>query len=289
MKVAVIGCLCVAASVPLWSAQAQNWIVSPRAPTVGDTIRVERVVAAPAGWTVRVAGPADWGETAEVLGPPLVAPVRGGDGWLVAFTVAAWAPGPVSLQLPAVVRTSADGAVDSLAREWVGFEVASVLPVVERPDTLAPKPALPPLVSREPSAWPAVGALLVACLLLLAGFRWRHRAPRDLSAPAPQTGGNGAGSVPDQRWIGAGEYRAVAARAMAELRGALADAAPDIPESLSVEQCAARLEASHASWPVRELVETLQRLEQAAFAAAVGPDVADLAARARALKRDVIR
>lgn len=79
----------------------------------------------------------------------------------------------------------------------------------------------------------------------------------------------------------------MAARAAAELRGALARAAPDLRESLSVEQLATRLAGRPGAWPVRELTDTLHRLELAAFAAAVGDDVAALAHRARALAQEV--
>jgi hypothetical protein len=68
--------------------------------------------------------------------------------------------------------------------------------------------------------------------------------------------------VPDARWLAAGEPKAVAARAAARVRGALARAGPRPPPAL---------------------VELLEQLERIEFAAVPEGDVAALVSRARAL------
>src|SRR6266545_513822 len=93
--------------------------------------------------------------------------------------------------------------------------------------------------------------------------------------------------VPDARWLAAGEPKAVAARAAQQLRHALAHAIPAAHAALSTAECLAAVERVRPDAPLRELRELLHALDQVAFATAHGVDVVPLAARARALARDL--
>jgi hypothetical protein len=134
------------------------------------------------------------------------------------------------------------------------------------------------------SAIPVVAAVLLSVGALLVLLGWRRRAPRVVAA--------GPGlpvdpEVADGRWLAAGEPKAVAARAAHQLRGAVARAIPDAHEALSTSECLAAVERARPDAPLRDLRELLQALDQVAFATAHGADVAPLAARARALAREL--
>ena len=87
--------------------------------------------------------------------------------------------------------------------------------------------------------------------------------------------------VPSARWLSAGEPKAVAARAAHRLRHALAQSIPEAHEALSTAECLAAIERARPDAPLRDLRELLTALDQVAFAAAHGVDVAPLAARER--------
>lgn len=270
--------------IALWVllAQAGGWTVAPSAPprTVGDTIRLERTIAAPAGWRVR-AGRLPSGAVAEPLGEPVILP-SGSGAWTVRYVVVAWAPGEISLDMPPLWRLGPDGTADSLSGGSATFRVASVIPDSVR--SPAPQPSLGPLRLQRASPVPVIAAVVVAggALLLLLG--WRRRAPRvviDGAALALDA------EVPDQRWLAAGEPKAVAARATHQLRSAVARAVPSAHEALSTTECLAAVEQAWPAAPLRDLRELLQALDHVAFATAHGVDVAPLAARARALAREL--
>lgn len=261
-------------------AQAGGWTAAPSAPTVGDTIRLERTIPAPAGWRVR-AGKLPSGAVAEPLGDAAIVPSASG-GWTIRYAVVAWAPGEISLDMPQLWRLGPDGSADSLAGGTATFRVASVIPDSVR--SPVPQPSLGPLRSQRASPIPVLAAVLLAggALLLLIG--WTRRAPRiviDQSALALDA------EVPDQRWLGAGEPKAVAARATHQLRSAVARAVPSAHEALSTTECLAAVEQAWPNAPLRDLRELLQALDQVAFATAHGVEVAPLAARARALAREL--
>jgi len=228
--------------------------VTPERPTVGDTVWIAWAVAAPAGWRVR---PSVLAGDAELtpLGDPIA--TRTADGWVVRYPVALWTPGPATVRLPTLWRAAPDGSGDSLAGATATLTVASVLPDSGRP---APRPALAALRESRPVAWPAALAALVAVGLLAAGIAWRRRGPAaaaPLAQPAP------AAPVPDARWLGAGEPKAVAARAAARLRRAIARAGSAPPDAVTL----------------------LAHLERVEFAAAQGEDTEELARRALVLAR----
>jgi len=259
--------------------QANGWIVAPSRPTVGDTIQVERTVTAPPGWRIRPGRLAS-ATVAEPLGDAVV--VASSGNWVVRYAVVAWTPGEITLDMPPLWRLGPDGTADSLAGGTATFHVASVIPDSVRAP--APQPSLGPLRLDRSSPIPVIAALLLAGGTLLLLIAWRRRGPRVVAA--------GAGlavdpEVADARWLAAGEPKAVAARAAQRLRRAVAHAVPDAHEALSTEECLAALERARPDAPLRDLRELLVALDQVAFATAHGVEVAPLAARARALAREL--
>ncbi len=261
--------------------QADGWTAAPSQPTVGDTIRIERRITAPAGWRIR-AGRLASSTVAEPLGDPAVLASSPPGQWVVRYAVVAWTPGDITLAMPPLWRLGPDGTADSLSGGTATFHVASVIPdSVKAP---APQPSLGPLRLDRSSALPVIAAVFLAGGALLLLILWRRRGPRSVAA------GQGlpvAAAVPDSRWLAAGEPKAVAARAAQALRRALALAVPDAHEALSTAECLAAVERARPDAPLRDLRELLLALDQVAFATAHGVEVAPLAARARALARDL--
>ena len=232
--------------------------VTPARPTVGDTVWIAWTVAAPAGWRVRP-GPLTADATLAPLGDPVA--TRTADGWLVRYPVALWTPGAVAVPLPTLWRSGPNGSGDSVPGPVASLTVASVLPDSGRP---APRPALAPLRESRPGAWPVVLAVALAAGLLAGGVAWRRRGP---AAAAPAGEPAAAAPVPDARWLAAGEPKAVAARAAARLRQAIA-------------------RSGSAPGDATALLAQLERVE---FAAAQGEDTADLAQRATRLAREIAK
>jgi len=262
-------------------AQTQGWVAAPHQPTVGDTINLERAIFAPPGWRVR-AGKLASTSDAEPLGDPAVVATATPGSWLVRYAVVAWTPGSITLEMPPIWRLGPDGGSDSLAGGNVTFRVASVIPdSVKSP---APQPSLGLLRPERLSPIPVSAAMVLAVGVLLVLVAWRRRAPRALTQ-GPALAGDG--EVPDARWLSAGEPKAVAARAAHGLRRALARAIPEAHEALSTTECLQAVERARPDAPLRDLRELLLALDQVAFATAHGVEVAPLAARARALAREL--
>lgn len=262
-------------------AAADGWAVTPSRVTVGDTIRVERTVSAPPGWRIR-AGRLSSGSVAEPLSDAVVlaTPIPG--QWVVRYAIVAWAPGPTSVEMPAVWRLGPDGSVDSIPGGSATFRVASVIPdSVKSP---GPQPAVGPLRLDRSSPIPVIAAVLLAGGLLALLIAWKRRGPRVVAAA---TGVTRDAEVPDARWLAAGEPKAVAARAAQHLRFALANAIPEAHAALSTEECLAAVERARPDAPLRDLRALLLALDQVAFATAHGVEIAPLAARARALAREL--
>jgi hypothetical protein len=263
--------------------QSGVWTAAPSAPapTVGDTIQLERKITAPPGWRVR-AGKLASTPAAEPLGDAVVFGTA--DGWVVRYAVVAWTPGDLSLEMPALWRLGPDGTADSLSGGTATVHVASVIPdSVKNP---LPQPALGPLRLDRASPIPVIAAVLLAGGVLLLFIFWRRRGPRVVSAG---TGIPVDDTVPDTRWLAAGEPKAVAARAAQGLRRAVAHAIPEAHEGLSTEECLATIAQARPDAPLRDLRDLLHALDQVAFATAHAIDVAPLAARARALARELSR
>ena len=264
--------------VPLM-LQTGDWSVSPPRTTVGDTIRVERTIGTPAGWRVR-AGKLDQYGDVEQLGEPSI--VARPTGWTVRYLIVGWKAGSVTIAMPSLWRLGPDGSTDSLPGGTVTVRIASVIP-----DTLTapqPQPSLGILRLGRPSAIPVTAAVVVSVGLLFGLIAWRRRASR-VGADDPPLARDA--EIPDQRWLAAGEPKAVAARAAQRLRHALARAIPAAHEALSTTEVLAAVERARPDAPLRDLRDLLQALDQVAFATAHGVDVAPLAARARTLAREL--
>ncbi|HWC72810.1 MAG TPA: hypothetical protein VG454_02660 [Gemmatimonadales bacterium] len=262
-------------------AQTPGWTAVPYQPTVGDTIRLERAIAAPPGWRLRAGRLAPTSD-AEPLGDPVVLATPTPGNWVVRYAVVAWTPGSITLEMPPVWRLGPEGSADSVLGGNATFRVASVIPdTVKAP---APQPSLGPLRAERLTPIPAIIAGVLAATVLLALIAWRRRDPRAVpESPALAV----EGEVPDARWLSAGEPKAVAARAAHRLRRALARSIPEAHEALSTTECLQVVERARPDAPLRDLRELLMALDQVAFATAHGVDVGPLAARARALAREL--
>lgn len=256
-----------------------GWSSTPPRPTVGDTVWLELIVTVPAGWRVRP-GRMEQGQDVEPLGEATVH--RSPDGWRVRYPVVAWTPGPHTLSLPPIWRLGPAGQADSVPGGTAGFDVRSVLP--ETGPRPAPKDAMAPLRPELRSIWPPLLAGLLSAGLLLGGLWWRRRPPRR-AYPAPHVPVER--EVPDQRWLAAGEPKAVAVRATRRLRVALAAAVPAAHQALATPECLAALERAAPKAPVRELRDVLSAMDQVAYATAHGVDVAAVAERARRLAAEL--
>jgi hypothetical protein len=259
--------------------QGDGWTAAPSHPTVGDTIRLERTITTPPGWRVR-AGKLEGYTDVEQLGDVAVVPTS--NGWTVRYFIVEWVPGVAGVDMPPIWRLGPDGTSDSLAGGTATFRVASVIPDTVRAP--APQPALGPLRLARANAIPVLAAVLLSAGALLILIGWRRRSPRVMTAGP---GLSVDAEVADARWLAAGEPKAVAARAAHQLRSAVARMIPDAHEALSTSECLAAVERARPDAPLRDLRELLQALDQVAFATAHGVDVAPLAARARALAREL--
>jgi len=261
----------------LLQGPSPGWTAAPSAPTVGDTIWLTRLVPADPGWRVRP-GRLDAARDLEPLGEAAV--LRATGGWLVRYPVVVWTPGRHDVTLPPLWRLGPAGQADSISGGVASLQVRSVLPPADsarRPD---PKPALDPLARSDESALPVVGAGAVAGLALASGMLLRRRRPRKVATAGPTAA---EPETPDARWLAAGEPKAVAARAAARLRAAVARAVPEAHPALSTAECLAVVAARAPALPLRDLRDVLTALDQVDFATAHGADVGALAQRARAL------
>ncbi len=269
----------VVASWRLATGQGGGWSATPAAPTVGDTIWIERAFAVRDGWQVR-AGKLEATEAIEPLADPAVR--RSAGGWVVRYAVVAWKPGAHRLALPPLWLLSPDGRADSTAGGTTSFSVTSVIPdSLRRP---SPQGLLAPLRAAHQDPLPPLVALALAVGLLAVGVAARRRRPRAFE-PAPP--GPVDREVPDTRWLAAGEPKAVAARAIWRLRATLARAVPEAHPALATAECLAVVERARPDAPLRELRDLLEQLDRVAFASAHGTDVAALSALARRLAREL--
>ena len=143
------------------------------APTVGDTIWVERSLRVPPGAQVR---PAEWqlDDDLVLLGPPLL--VRQGDQATVRYPLVAWRAGERILTIPGPILIRANGATDSLPPEVRSVTVASVLPPDRPAEELPVQPEAGIVSQRITSPWPVVAAIaLAAGLWGPVVWWWRRR------------------------------------------------------------------------------------------------------------------
>lgn len=247
-------------------------------PTVGDTIWVRRVVAAPPGRAVRAA---EWmpADEIELLGRARVSPR--GDSVEVAYPVTLWAPGPHLVQVPGPLLVGADGQLDSLPPMAVTLTAASVLPGGPR-DTLKPEPATPAIGLRERTLKPLLALWALAALLLLpAHLLWRRRGRAGVVAPI---GPDASPELPVVRWAEAGEVRVVVGATVESLRGVIASRVPEARTELDTEACLAVLAATRPAWPLVEVADLLRALDEARFGQGTDVDALDMYRRAGELE-----
>ena len=266
------------AGLALALLQASAWSVAPVQPTVGDTIRLERRIPASPGWRVR-ATKLDLLPLIEPLADPAV--LRAEGGWVVRYAVVGWEPGAYRHAMPPLMLLGPDGQVDSLPGDTAIFALRSVMG--DSAAAAVAQPALLPLRPEHRDPLPVSLSLAAALGALFAGLSWRQRRPRrvELLLHVPVEP-----EVPDERWVAAGEPRAVAARTAGRLRAELARAIPAAHAALSTAECLAALERERPDAPLRDLETVLLALDQIGFATAHGRDVGELAGRARALARE---
>jgi hypothetical protein len=273
----VVGAIAWAVAVT-WAqgtAAPGGWTASPPRATVGDTVWLERRFTLPGGWQVRP-GRLQSSDEVEALGDPVV--LRSGADWVVRYPVASWTPGAHQVTLPPAWQLGPEAQADSVAGGSAAFELRSVIPdSVTAPE---PRPALLPLRSAPRDPRPPILAVLLAGVVLAGGVWWRRRSPRALRADEP----SGAGApISDQRWLAAGEPKAVAARAAGRLREAIARLVPEAHLALSTTDCLAVVRRLRPQAPADELETVLTALDRVAFAGAPGPDVTRLAQLATTL------
>ncbi|MBI4501348.1 MAG: hypothetical protein HY700_09325 [Gemmatimonadetes bacterium] len=255
--------------------QAGALLVSPPAPTVGDTITVTRTIDVPAEARAR-AQPLGSSLLIEPLAEPIMLRTR--KGIMVRYTFAMFEAGRHPVGLPPVELLYRDGRVELRPEDTAWVSVRSVLP----PGDTLPQPAgsLGPIARHPTDARPL---LVATATVLLAAGGWavtrRRRRRRRESEAAPAA----PAAPPVERWIAAGEARAVAAVVADRLRNRIAELAPEADRALSAEECIGVLERRRPDWPLRDLSDALRALERARFAPAVPGDVAALVRQVGAL------
>lgn len=251
-----------------------GWVATPARATVGDTVRLSRHIPTPSGAIVRP-DPLPGDERTVALGGPTVK--FDPTGATVTYVVAPFATGPLALAMPATTVIAPDGSSATVLGDTATVDVVSVLPDSGRP---APRVSLGPL--RTPRARPLALALAFAVTVLaaLAWGWWRdhRRRARPVIGVVPEPA-----APPIDRWLAAGEGRAVVALAATRLRIGLERLVPAASRALATDECLAVLAETRPTWPLRDLGELLRALDRARFAPLVPPDAADLAERAAEL------
>lgn len=248
------------------------------APTVGDTIWLQRRVQTPAGAEVRA--PA-WtpDEGIALLGRPIIR-TEGGTT-VIAWPAVAWTAGSRTISVPGPVVIRADGVTDSMPAESQTLVVRSVLPDTVPIDRIAPQPETGIVLERITSPWPVLVALLAATILFLPiSWWWRRRGPRAVN----QTTTAHAPVWPLSEWSEAGEGRAIAAVASRSLRTTLVKLLPGTPPGLVTSRLIRIIQEQRPNWPVAELARVLTALEAAQFAATPPSAVLALSSEAEELR-----
>ncbi len=252
-------------------------------PTVGDTVWVGRTVRIPAGYTVRAG---DWepADPFQLLGRPRV--VVSGDSARITYPLVIWRPGRHVVELPGALLLGPGGAVDSLPGQRTSLDVRSVLP--QSDTTLSPQPSASLVQRHVVTLAPMLGLwALTVVLLLPLHLWWRRRGkPTRAATPAPRPE---ALEAPLSRWADAGEHRAVASLATAQLRAALADRLPAAHMGLDTERVLAELAAARPEWPLEDFGSVLRALDDIRFGAAASSQALGLSRSSMALRERLLR
>ena len=254
------------------------------APTVGDTIWLRRTVRVPAGHTVRAA---EWepSDPVQLLGRARV--MATGDSAEIAYPVVLWRPGRHTISLPGPLLLGPGGTVDSLGDEPMSLDVRSVLPAVSR-DSLSPQPPAAWVRRSSVSLIPLAALWLVTLLLLLPLHIWWRRRGKPIRASATVLRA-GALEAPLAGWADAGEHRAVASVATAQLRAALAERVPAAHPGLDTERVLAELAAARPDWPLDDFGSVLRGLDDIRFGTTSPTDALSLSRSSLALRDRVLR
>jgi hypothetical protein len=260
-------------------------VLQGAAPTVGDTIWVGRTVGVPAGHTVRAA---EWEppEPVQLLGRARV--LVSGDSVEIAYPVVIWRPGRHIVDLPGPLVLGPGGTVDSLTDQRVPVEVRSVLPAASRDSVVSPQPRAS-LVQRRVVSIAPMAILWLATLVLLVPLHlwWRRRGTptRGARLEIPPE----ALEAPLARWADAGEHRAVANVATAQLRAALAERVPAAHPGLDTERVMAELAATRPEWPLEDLGAVLRSLDDVRFGVAPSAEALGLSRSSTELRNRILR
>ena len=170
--------------------------------TVGDTVRIERLLGPVGGVVVR---PQPWilGDLGLQLGPAEVS--LGPEGTLLRYSLVIWYPGDHLLTMPGPIVVRRDGRSDTLVASVARIRVTSVLPEGERRAAIPPRPASNTIPLEARSLLPAALLLLVTGLVSLPfALRWRRAG---VALRRPRTASSRPGPEILTRWAAAGEYR----------------------------------------------------------------------------------
>lgn len=247
-------------------------LLQASAPTVGDTIWVERVVEVAPQYLAQVP---EWeleGDI-ELLGTPVLR--REGDSIRLAFPLVAWRPGDYTVSVPGPRLIAQDGHVEDIPSLAMILTVRSVLPDVPK-DSLAVRPEAGVIPRPVVSLWPMALLLGIAALIMgPAWWLWLRRGRAGPSRAAPR-----APDPPLERWIEAGERRAVLAAATGAVRDAVAKRIPDAHTGLETEACIAALTDTDAMRDSAIIASLLRDLDEARFAPEGSDAVVELFRRA---------
>lgn len=245
--------------------QAAAWGVVPDAPTVGDTVRLVRRIASPPGVQARLRS-LDPSPAIEPLAGPEASYAAG--SLTIIYTVAAFEPGTHGLTMPVAELLHPDGRVESVSGGTAVVRVRSVLPAgVEQPQ---PQPSLAPLPRSPTSPVPLLTLVgTVLGVVVLWGMLRRRTRPRPALEPVPAE----RADVPIDRWVAAGEARAVAAVTTQRVRARIAELVPGATLQLDTDACLRVLRNERPEWPIAQLTDLLRSLERARFAPVVPSDV----------------
>ena len=252
-------------------------------PTVGDTVWVGRTVRVPPGYTVRAG---DWepADPFQLLGPPRV--LISGDSARITYPLVVWRPGRHVVELPGALLLGPGGTVDSLAGLQTSVQVRSVLPAGD--STLSPQPSAALVERHVVTLAPMLVLWAMAIALLLPLHFWWRRRGKPNRTPAPIVSSE-ALEAPLSRWADAGEHRAVASLATAQLRAALAERLPAAHMGLDTERVLAEVAAARPEWPLEDFSSVLRALDDVRFGGTPSAQALGLSHSSMALRERLLR